>query len=232
MRHHLPPMPPMPQAPPPRTPGAPQTRPPVPAPSGPTLPASSRPEPVPWPQVVPAGLPAFPGSAWVPDNPPGPGVVARARALLPVLWRAGAGTFKTEQTAGRWITYRATPGPGGRRDVNAFKLTDSMAAPSAAPPMPRSTVPAAEPPPAPAAPAAPPAIKGVRVLRLGSSGPDVVVFQRMLASRGYPVADDGKFGQQTHNAVRAFQAAQGLTVDGVVGPQTWGAVAVRRDVAS
>lgn len=119
---------------------------------------------------------------------------------------------------------------GAKRGVVAYKLTDSMAVPPASMP---SAAPAPPPvTPAPAAPAAPLAVKGVRVLRLGSSGPDVVVFQRMLASRGYSVADDGKFGQQTHNAVRAFQAAQGLTVDGVVGPQTWGAVTVRRDVAS
>lgn len=32
---------------------------------------------------------------------------------------------------------------------------------------------------------------------------------------------DGKFGPQTKSAVEAFQSANGLKVDGTVGPQTW-----------
>lgn len=85
--------------------------------------------PPPWPQVVPAGLPPFPGPGWVPDEPPGPGVVSRAWALLSQLWAGGAGTFKTEQTSGRWITYRATP-MGQKKGVVAYRLSNPTSASS------------------------------------------------------------------------------------------------------
>lgn len=45
--------------------------------------------------------------------------------------------------------------------------------------------------------------------------------QKLLASLGYrPGPLDGVWGRRTAAAVREFQAAQGLTVDGIVGPQT------------
>ena len=48
---------------------------------------------------MPSGLAPFP-SGWEPYDPPPGAVVLRANALLPQLWRGGAGTFKVEQTAG------------------------------------------------------------------------------------------------------------------------------------
>src|ERR1043166_8396722 len=63
--------------------------------------------PPPWPQVTPEGLPPFPGSGWEYDEPPPSPVVARARQLLSTLWGRGQGAFKIEQSAGRWIAYRA-----------------------------------------------------------------------------------------------------------------------------
>lgn len=39
-----------------------------------------------------------------------------------------------------------------------------------------------------------------------------------------PVTEDGIFGQQTQNAVIAFQRFAGLTPDGIVGPATWSAL--------
>ncbi len=65
-------------------------------------------------------------------------------------------------------------------------------------------------------------------LRVGSSGPNVVVLQVALnrISQNYPAipkipANDGIFGSRTEAAVRAFQQIFGLTADGVVGPATW-----------
>jgi len=68
------------------------------------------------------------------------------------------------------------------------------------------------------------------VVRRGSSGQPVRSLQYLLRARGRTVAVDGAFGAGTAAAVRAFQRARGLSVDGVVGPATWRAllVTVRR----
>ncbi|HLB04220.1 MAG TPA: glycoside hydrolase family protein, partial [Gaiellaceae bacterium] len=43
----------------------------------------------------------------------------------------------------------------------------------------------------------------------------------MLTSTGFDVRADGDFGPRTEEAVRTFQAASGLVVDGIAGPRTW-----------
>jgi peptidoglycan hydrolase-like protein with peptidoglycan-binding domain len=48
----------------------------------------------------------------------------------------------------------------------------------------------------------------------------------LLRARGHDVAADGIFGPGTEAAVRAFQSSKNLSVDGVVGPQTWTALVV------
>lgn len=76
----------------------------------------------------------------------------------------------------------------------------------------------------PASPVVPrsPAQANGSTLRRGSSGPQVLELQRALSERGFPVGVDGRFGPNTEAAVRRFQAAQGLSVDGVAGPLTLG----------
>lgn len=62
-------------------------------------------------------------------------------------------------------------------------------------------------------------------LRRGSKGDAVERLQRALAAAGFgPGANDGTFGPGTEAAVKRFQAARGLTADGVVGPATWSAL--------
>ena len=64
-------------------------------------------------------------------------------------------------------------------------------------------------------------------IRRGSTGIYVMECQEDLIKLGYDLGSygaDGKFGAKTEAAVRAFQAARGLSVDGVVGPATWAAL--------
>ena len=61
-------------------------------------------------------------------------------------------------------------------------------------------------------------------LKQGSSGDAVRSIQQRLAALGYKVSVDGSFGPGTCAAVKACQTKNGLTGDGVVGPNTWTAL--------
>lgn len=64
-------------------------------------------------------------------------------------------------------------------------------------------------------------------IRRGNNGAYVKYLQQKLTSKLYPLgAADGIFGGATEQAVREFQRENGLAVDGIVGPATWGAVSV------
>ncbi len=63
------------------------------------------------------------------------------------------------------------------------------------------------------------------ILRSGSVGPQVEYLQSLLNRLGFTVGRvDGIFGPRTERAVRRFQEKNSLTVDGVVGPNTWNAL--------
>ena len=64
----------------------------------------------------------------------------------------------------------------------------------------------------------------VNVLKKGAKGEQVKAMQILLIGRGYSCGKygaDGDFGSATDNAVREFQKANGLSVDGSCGPKTW-----------
>jgi len=60
----------------------------------------------------------------------------------------------------------------------------------------------------------------------GNRGVDVQAIQHLLTAAGFSTTADGVFGSGTAASVRGFQSARGLAVDGIVGPATWGALAV------
>ena len=68
----------------------------------------------------------------------------------------------------------------------------------------------------------------VSVLKKGAKGEQVKALQVLLIGYGYKMENNGKtygvdgsFGTATDNAVRAYQKANGLAVDGSVGSATW-----------
>lgn len=56
----------------------------------------------------------------------------------------------------------------------------------------------------------------MNTIRLGSKGEDVKFLQKNLN-----LVQDGIFGTLTEEAVKTFQAQNGLIADGIVGPGTW-----------
>lgn len=70
-----------------------------------------------------------------------------------------------------------------------------------------------------------PLLSGSRLLFKGQRGLDVRRLQELLSAVGFtPGTADGVFGSRTDGAVRSFQAAAGLTSDGLVGTATRGAL--------
>lgn len=64
------------------------------------------------------------------------------------------------------------------------------------------------------------------VVRNGDAGPNVTTIQYLLRHRGYSLSADGQFGSATESQVRAFQSANGLSADGIVGANTWSKLVV------
>jgi len=102
--------------------------------------------------------------------------------------------------------------------------------PNPAPPGPSPAPPQPTPPgpsPAPPQPVPPSPSNARPMLRRGSRGQAVAELQNLLNSRGInpPLTADGIFGRATAAAVRSFQAQAHIGVDGIVGRQTWAALA-------
>ena len=70
-----------------------------------------------------------------------------------------------------------------------------------------------------------PGALAVRAFGVGASGDHVRDLQRRLTALDFtPGPADGDFGSNTADAVRSFQEARGLDVDGICGTDTWSAL--------
>jgi len=137
--------------------------------------------------------------------------------LVAVLSGTGESTPDVDVAAGG--------GPGGPGRPAGESSTTSP--PTTAPPTtaaPTTTVPATTTSTAPATTTTTvpdPAADGT--LELGEGGESVLALQQRLAGLGYWLGEgDGNYGQLTRQAVMAFQKAEGLSRDGVAGPETRG----------
>lgn len=62
-------------------------------------------------------------------------------------------------------------------------------------------------------------------LARGSEGAEVAYLQTLLKILGYATNSvDGSFGVNTEHQVKAFQADNGIAIDGIVGDNTWRAL--------
>lgn len=61
----------------------------------------------------------------------------------------------------------------------------------------------------------------LQTVKIGSDGGGVYLLQKLLIDNGHDIKADGNFGPATDSAVRAYQEKHNLTVDGIVGPNTW-----------
>ncbi|MCW3007581.1 MAG: Peptidoglycan-binding domain 1 protein [Solirubrobacterales bacterium] len=74
------------------------------------------------------------------------------------------------------------------------------------------------------APALPASVPAYPTVRPGARSDLVVWAKDHLRAQGYVVTQDTRFDTTTKRAVQTFQAAAGLPVDGVLGPDTWAAL--------
>lgn len=178
----------------------------------------------PWPQALPSNLPPFPGPGWEYDEPPPRAVVQRAGQLVSQLWAKGKGAHRTEQTAGRWITYQAATVASGKRGVVAFR-EKARRLPAGGGSTARSSAPSGTRTVAPSG-----GERAMRELKRGDGikpkrpDEDVRLAQGLLR-----IKQDGQFGGGTETAVKAFQRSRGVPETGRIDARTWALLFATRE---
>ena len=117
-------------------------------------------------------------------------------------------------SASRWTEF------GYTGDTTKMQIGTIINVPKPATPSNPSTLPKPTTPTSPSIPSTPSNPGSSGNLSQGSKGDDVKNLQQTLNNNGANLVVDGSFGPATKAAVEAFQRANGLKVDGIVGPQT------------
>ena len=160
------------------------------------------------------------------------GVVAGALVVLAFLSAAPTGRAASANVAALQVALRAWGLPAGPVDgitgaqtqtaLLGFQRRHHLVADGIAGPRTRRAL----------GPRGHPAL-GARPMTPGASGWDVAALQFLLGERGFaPAALDGGFGPATAAAVQRYQAAVGLSADGVAGTATLAALRARQVTAT
>ncbi len=71
-----------------------------------------------------------------------------------------------------------------------------------------------------------------KTIQYGSSGEEVKKLQKELNKYGYKLDVDGQFGSKTQSAVKDYQKKNNLSVDGIVGENTWGSLTAKSNTTN
>ena len=117
-------------------------------------------------------------------------IIAASVLVVLIAILAAAGVFSGSKAAAPPVNTNTNPPPTTHSTSTAANTTPAVQAPTQA-------------------------------LKPGATGSQVKLLQRALKALGFsPGKVDGDYGPSTVAAVKQFQAAHGLTQDGIVGPQT------------
>jgi len=117
-------------------------------------------------------------------------IIAGSFIVLLIAILAAAGVFSSSKAAAPPVTTPTVPPPPKNTTTATTTTTPAAAAPK-------------------------------QTLSPGATGSEVKTLQNALKALGYdPGTPDGNYGPSTEAAVKQFQTANGLTADGVVGPET------------
>ena len=160
--------------------------------------------PTPVPTAAPTATPV-PASATLKEGSRGDAVKALQQKLIALGYLSG--------------TADGAYGTGTKNAVRAFQSANRLSADGTAGPLTLTAIDAAYAALTPSVTPAP-AISDA-ILKKGDKGESVRALQKYLIQLGYLTGEaDGVYGSGTKNAVRAFQAANGLSADGAAGEKT------------